>query len=128
MADRRGWELAGHDEDLAEDQQVADDRDDAVGANRSMAGRPRKHEQAENRHEPVRPDESGDSKDQVQLHNEVDDQIFHIKMICGGTLILLQRVRFLEAEVTKVTMSGRSFPDLSNGLAVTLLPIFLLFT
>jgi hypothetical protein len=96
-------ESADRDENLAEHQQVADNGDPAVCADGSMTGGPREHQQPENRHQLVGPHQSGDAKNQVQLHNQVEDQIFHKNDFEGGTAILLQPGQRHEAKVTKVT-------------------------
>lgn len=70
-------ELADRDENLAEHQKVANDRDEAVSADGSATGGPREHQQPEYRHQLVGPHESGHTKNKVQLHNQVEDQIFH---------------------------------------------------
>ena len=69
-----------------------------------MTGGPREHQQPENRHQLVGPHQSGDAKNQVQLHNQVEDQIFHKNDFEGETAILLQRAQRNEAKVTKVTV------------------------
>ena len=70
-------ESADGDENLAQHKQVADNRDEAVCADGSVTGGPWEHQQPENRHQLVRPHQSGNAKNQVQLHNQVEDQIFH---------------------------------------------------
>jgi hypothetical protein len=74
-----------------------------MGADGSVTGGPREHQQPEYRHQFVGPHQSGDAKDQVQLHNQVEDQIFH-KNNFEGSAILLQRAQRNEAKVTKVTV------------------------
>ncbi len=59
--------------DLGQNEQIAEDRDNAVGSNRAMARGPWKHQQSENRHQLVRPHQTRYSKDKVQLHNQVKD-------------------------------------------------------
>ena len=71
-------------------QQVTYHGHDSVNANCTMAGRPGKHQQPENRHELIRPHKSGHSKDQVHLHNQVENQIFHRGDDLGEGEILLQ--------------------------------------
>lgn len=49
---------------------VSEDGDDAVETDRAMAGWPREHQYPIEAHELVGPHHSGDSKDQIQLHDK----------------------------------------------------------
>jgi hypothetical protein len=60
-------------QDLDNYEQVSDDRYDSMNADCSLAGRPGKHEQAKDRHKLVGPDQSRNSENQIQLHNQIKD-------------------------------------------------------
>jgi len=70
-------------ENFRQNYEIPDDRNNPVRSNRAMAGRPRKHQYSEHWHQPLWPHQPGDSKNQVQLNNEVEDEVFHIKEEAG---------------------------------------------
>ena len=59
-------------------QQIPEDRNNPMCADRSIRCRPRKHEDAIDRHELLGPEEAGNAKYKVQLHNDEKQQIFHV--------------------------------------------------
>ena len=95
---------------LPQNQQVARDGNDAVGANRAMRRWPGKHQNAIKRHQFVGPDESGQSKEQVQLHNEAKDCVFHVSNTGGGKSILIQTPRELANDNYPSNVRARAEP------------------
>ena len=71
-------------EDFGQNQHVPHDRNDAMHPNRAIACRPGKHQHSEYWHQPVGPHQSSYSKDQVQLNNKVEDEVFHRRRMWGN--------------------------------------------
>jgi hypothetical protein len=72
-----------------------------VCADGSVTGGPREHQQSENRHQLVGPHESGNSKNQVQLHNQVEDQIFHKNDVEGELQFYYIETRGMKRKLRK---------------------------
>ena len=100
----RRSESADSDENFAQHQQVPNDRDETMCADGSVTGGPGEHQQPEYRHQLVRPHESGDAKNQVQLHNQVEDQIFHKNDFEEESQFYYNAAQRNEVKVTKVTV------------------------
>lgn len=66
-------ERLGYSQDLAQHQHVPGYGNYAVGANRTVACWPRKHQKAEEGHQFIRPEKSRHAEDEVHLNNYVKD-------------------------------------------------------
>ena len=65
--------LMSSGQELSDNQQIAGDGNDAMHSNRAIRWRPGKHQVAKNRHKLIRPNQSGHTEDEVQLHQGEED-------------------------------------------------------
>jgi hypothetical protein len=65
------------DKYFPDQQNIGREGGKAIGANDAVVGRPWEHQDSEQRHEFVGPDEAGDSEGQTELRDQTQAQIIH---------------------------------------------------
>lgn len=76
-------------QELPEHEEIPSDRHHAMNADPTVRGRPGKHQDPIQRHELFGPDQAGQAKEKVQLHDEAENQVFHISRNFGESTVII---------------------------------------